>query len=159
MEARNDQDHVNDHDGVNAEFQAAVKAFELDLPPGFTFPDQDPNAVNAAPGEAWQAGAGDIDAYFWWEAAMVSAAVTAKIEGRDAEARRYVEALIEGTTTEVYRAHVADLPGASWADCVGRPAVERDDWSELFAQAERGVEMVGFEEAAVAANHIVLPRR
>lgn len=144
---------VNDRGGVHAEFQAAAKGFELELPPGFTFPDHDPSHADAGPDETFEPGVGTIDAYFWWEASMVSAAVTAHLAGRAADARRYVEALIEGTTTEVYRSHVLDEPGRGWADLIGRPAIDRDDWSGLLAQAADGVHMVGFEDMARAAGH------
>lgn len=155
MEADRTPDELNDRNGVHTEFQAAAKDFDLDLPSGFSFPDRDPSHMNAEAGEAFEPGVGSIDAYFWWEASMVSAAVTAHLSGRDSDARRYVEALIEGTTTEVYRTYVLDEPGRGWADIVGRPALEQDDWSGLISQAASGTHMVGFQDMARNAGHVL----
>lgn len=142
-------------DAVDAEFRQTIKGFELDLPPGFSFPRSDLALGSANEGHVWEQGSGSIDVYFWWEAAMISAAASAYLAGRIREARRYVEVLIEGTKTELYRSHVLDEPGYGWVDFVGYPALEHDHWEPLLQQATEGVQCEGFADMAKDAGHIV----
>ena len=143
--------------GVFGELRRTAKEFEFDLPPGFEFPRHIPTP-SSGDGVVYQQGIGAMEAYFWWEAAMISAAVTSHLAGRETQARSYITTLIDGTGTELYRTYVKDVPGAGWVERVAMPALMNGDYSALISQLMKAEALLGFTDMAKNAGHIVRPR-
>lgn len=141
-------------DGVASDFLNTAKGFDFDLPPGCSFPKHLPKPENE-PGTIYEHGVGAIQAYFRWEASMISAAVTAHFVGREAEAHTYIEALIEGTKSLLYRTYVVEGEEDGWAARVARPALERGDYSAMLAQLAKARELIGFADMARDAGHLI----